>query len=41
VLAYPATNYAFDTASYETNAQGYFLTRKDMERFWDGYLRTE
>lgn len=41
VLAYPATNYAFDTASYEENAQGYFLTRKDMERFWDGYLRSE
>ncbi|WP_267643145.1 alpha/beta hydrolase [Haloarchaeobius amylolyticus] len=41
VLAYPATNYAFDTASYEENAQGYFLTRKDMERFWDGYLRSD
>lgn len=41
VLAYPATNYAFDTASYEENAQGYFLTRRDMERFWDGYLRTD
>ena len=41
VLAYPVTNYAFDTESYEENAQGYFLTRKDMERFWDGYLRSE
>lgn len=41
VLAYPATDYAFDTDSYEANAQGYFLTRKDMERFWDGYLRSE
>jgi len=41
VLAYPATNYGFDTDSYEENAQGYFLTRKDMERFWDGYLRSE
>jgi len=41
VLAYPATDYAFDTESYEENAQGYFLTRKDMERFWDGYLRSE
>lgn len=39
VLAYPATDYRFDTASYEENAQGYFLTRKDMERFWEGYLR--
>ncbi|WP_435361798.1 alpha/beta hydrolase [Haloarchaeobius sp. DFWS5] len=41
VLAYPPTNYAFDTDSYEANAQGYFLTRADMERFWDGYLRSE
>lgn len=41
VLAYPATNYAFDTDSYEENAQGYFLTREDMRRFWGGYLRTE
>ena len=41
VLAYPPTDYAFETDSYEENAQGYFLTRKDMERFWDGYLRSE
>jgi acetyl esterase len=41
ILAYPATDFAFDTASYEENAQGYFLTRKDMKRFWDGYLRSE
>lgn len=41
VLAYPATDHAFDTASYEENAQGYFLTRADMERFWDAYLRSE
>jgi acetyl esterase len=41
VLAYPVMEYAFDTESYEENAQGYFLTRKDMERFWNGYLRSE
>jgi acetyl esterase len=41
VLAYPVTDYGFDTASYEENAQGYFLTREDMRRFWDGYLRCE
>jgi len=41
VLVYPATNYAFDTDSYEENAQGYLLTRKDMQRFWNGYLRSE
>lgn len=40
-LAYPVTNYDFGTDSYEEKAQGYFLTRKDMERFWDGYLRSE
>lgn len=41
VLAYPVANFSFDTASYEQNAQGYFLTRTDMERFWNGYLRSE
>lgn len=41
VLAYPPTNYEFDTDSYEENAQGYFLTREDMQRFWDGYLRSD
>ncbi|MFB6108078.1 MAG: alpha/beta hydrolase [Haloplanus sp.] len=41
VLAYPPTDYAFDTDSYEENAQGYFLTRRDMERFWTGYLRSD
>lgn len=41
VLAYPPTNHAFDTDSYRENAQGYFLTRADMERFWAGYLRSE
>jgi len=41
VLAYPVTNHAFDTDSYTENAQGYFLTRKDMERFWNAYLRSD
>jgi len=41
VLAYPPTDYAFDTDSYEENAQGYFLTRADMQRFWNAYLRSE
>lgn len=40
-LLYPPTNYAFDTDSYEENAQGYFLTREDMKRFWRGYLGSE
>ncbi len=37
-LLYPATNHAFDTASYSENAEGYFLTKADMEWFWDHYL---
>jgi acetyl esterase len=41
VLAYPVTNHAFDTESYTENAQGYFLTRADMERFWNAYLRSD
>jgi acetyl esterase len=38
VLIYPVTNHSFDTASYEENAEGYFLTKADMEWFWDKYL---
>jgi acetyl esterase len=41
VLAYPPTEFGFETESYEENAQGYFLTREDMKRFWNGYLRSE
>jgi acetyl esterase len=41
VLAYPPADFGFETDSYEENAQGYFLTRKDMERFWSGYVRSE
>lgn len=41
VLAYPVLNHAFDTESYTENAQGYFLTRADMERFWNAYLRSD
>ncbi|NHN46209.1 alpha/beta hydrolase [Halostella sp. JP-L12] len=40
-LAYPVTDHAFGTDSYTENAQGYFLTREDMKRFWNGYLRSE
>ncbi len=38
VLVSPVTNHAFDTDSYRENAEGYFLTRADMEWFWDLYL---
>lgn len=41
VLIYPATDCAFDTDSYAENASGYFLTKADMEWFWDHYLPTE
>ncbi|MFC6835364.1 alpha/beta hydrolase [Halomarina ordinaria] len=41
VLVYPVTDYDFDTPSYEENADGYLLTRADMEWFWDHYLRDE
>src|SRR5690606_30006779 len=37
VLSVPVTDYAFDTASYRENAQGYGLTRAAMEWFWGHY----
>jgi acetyl esterase len=40
LLVYPATNHGFDTESYTENANGYFIARDDMERFWDDYLET-
>ncbi|MCH8162448.1 MAG: alpha/beta hydrolase [Chloroflexi bacterium] len=41
ILAYPVTNLAFDTESYETNADGYFLTQESMRWFWSLYLNDE
>lgn len=41
LLVYPVTNYAFDTPSYEQNADGYLLTRDMMKWFWKHYLRDE
>jgi acetyl esterase/lipase len=37
VLFYPVTDAAFDTASYEQFAEGYFLRRDAMRWFWDQY----
>ncbi len=37
VLFYPVTDAAFDTASYERFATGYFLRRDAMQWFWDQY----
>jgi len=36
-MYYPVTDAAMDTASYEQFAEGYYLTRKAMEWFWDAY----
>ena len=40
-LFYPVTNAAFDTASYEEFAEGYFLARDGMRWFWDQYTTDE
>ena len=34
VLAYPVTNMAFDTESYRTNGDAYYLTEESMRWFW-------
>lgn len=41
LLIYPVTNYAFDTESYRTNADGYLLTKDAMVWFWNHYLQNE
>jgi acetyl esterase len=38
LLIYPVTNFAFDTASYEDNGDGYLLTKDMMSWFWNHYL---
>ena len=38
LLIYPGTNFASDTRSKTLFADGYFLTRKDMDWFRDNYL---
>lgn len=38
VLFYPVTDAGFATPSYRTFADGPWLTRRAMERFWDTYL---
>jgi len=37
-LIYPVTNNDFQTRSYRRNATGYYLTRADMQWFWQQYL---
>ena len=41
VLIYPVTNYAFDTPSYEENADNTALNRDTMRWFWQQYLPDE
>jgi acetyl esterase len=36
-MYYPVTDAAMDTASYDTFATGYYLSRRGMEWFWDAY----
>jgi acetyl esterase len=36
-LLYPVTNAAFDTGSYDEFANGPWLTRRNMQWFWDAY----
>ena len=38
VLIYPITDHNFSTPSYQANAEGYMLTRRAMQWFWNHYL---
>jgi len=40
-LYYPVTDAAMDTGSYAQFAEGYYLTAKAMEWFWDAYAPDE
>jgi acetyl esterase len=41
VLFYPVTDANFDTPSYMTYQNGYWLTRDAMKWFWDSYLTNQ
>ena len=41
ILSVPVLNYAFDTDSYRSCADGYVLTRRAMEWFWSLYLASQ
>jgi len=38
VLICPVMEHSFETMSYQKYADGYFLTKKDMQWFWEQYL---
>jgi acetyl esterase len=41
VLFYPVTDANFDTPSYITYQNGYFVTREEMKMFWSHYLTNQ
>lgn len=41
VLVYPLLEYAFDTESYSTFSEGYYVTRADLRWFWNQYIGSE
>lgn len=41
LLIYPVTNRDFETPSYCDNGEGYFLTTRMMQWFWDHYLDSD
>ena len=41
MLFYPVTDANFNTSSYNTYQEGYFLTRDNMKWFWDNYVSNE
>lgn len=41
LLVYPVTDFDFETESYRTNGEGYFLSRDMMRWFWHHYLETD
>ncbi len=40
-LLYPVLDYAFDTGSYESYGDGYFLTTEAARYYWDQYLASD
>jgi len=38
IMFYPVTNDNFTTGSYKQFGEGFFLTQKSMEWFWDAYI---
>jgi acetyl esterase len=38
ILIYPITDFNFETPSYKTCGEGYYLTRESMQWFWREYL---